>query len=428
MKNHHKMSAFLGRDTEFEGKLKFQGSIRIDGYFKGEISGDGTLVVGEGGVLECNVHAACVVIRGEIRGNVIADQRIEAFTPGKIFGNLTSPTLVIDEGVVFEGTCAMHRRKELPATFADAKKIALVVAGRLGDRSFYESANGGLMLAAKELGVETTVFECVGIPVAFSEKITAAARDHGVIFTMGRELAEPMMQVASKFPDRKFIHIDAALNGPSNVSSIRYLENEASFLAGALAAMMATKERDGKINLAKVVGAVGGKDIPGVWNLMTGYEAGAKYVDPGVAVEIEYVDRFEDVAGGRKAGLKLSRKGANIIFEAAGRSGNGVIGAAKEANFYVIGADSDRESPASGFVVGRVVKEIEQSIFDTVRKILEGTHGNGAVITYDMAHKGVGLSMDEEMKEIVGPEIMEKLEKIQCGIVEGTIEVPEARN
>jgi len=115
------MSAFIGKDTAFEGKLTFHGTIRIDGHFKGEISADGSLIVGEGAMIEAIMHLSYISISGEIHGNIIADNRIEIHPAGKVFGDIKAPTVVIDEGGIFEGNCEMQRAKE-----ADASKLAVV--------------------------------------------------------------------------------------------------------------------------------------------------------------------------------------------------------------------------------------------------------------------------------------------------------------
>ena len=107
-----KAITFLGKDTEFEGKLTFHGTIRIDGHFKGEISADGNLIVGEEGVIEANIHVSYIIIRGEIHGNIIADHRVDIRVPGKVFGNIQAPAVVIDEGVIFEGQTRMYQAKD----------------------------------------------------------------------------------------------------------------------------------------------------------------------------------------------------------------------------------------------------------------------------------------------------------------------------
>ena len=315
----------------------------------------------------------------------------------------------------------------LAASQAEALKVAMVVAGTLGDRSFYDSGNEGLTRAANELKVETKVFECRSVPSAFSEQIIAAAQSYEVVFTVGWELVDPLLEIAPDFPDVKFIHIDAAIEGVANVSSIDYLENEGSFVAGAMAALMTSKTGDPKINDKKIIGAVGGMDIPVIRNFMAGYEAGAKYIDPEINVETGFVGSFEDPAKGKEMALTIFNKGADIIFQIAGNTGNGVIEAAKDAGFYAIGVDSDQGYIAPGSIMGSMMKRVGLSVFETIQKILDGSYQNGAVITYGIAQNGVGMSKDDDMKKIVGDEVMNKLSEIEKGIVEKTIPVP-ARN
>jgi cytoskeletal protein CcmA (bactofilin family) len=111
-KSQDQINAFLGKDTEFEGKLSFSGAVRIDGRFKGEILTDGTLIVGETALLECDIQTAHISISGEVRGNIHAQNRIEIHAPGKVFGNISAPTVTIDEGVIFEGNCRMQTKAE----------------------------------------------------------------------------------------------------------------------------------------------------------------------------------------------------------------------------------------------------------------------------------------------------------------------------
>jgi cytoskeletal protein CcmA (bactofilin family) len=109
-KNDDQINAFLGKDTEFEGKLSFTGAVRMDCRFKGEILSGGTLIVGESAVIESDVRVSHMVISGEVRGNIEAD-RVEIRAPGKVIGNIRSPVLVIEEGVIFDGSCQMQVRE-----------------------------------------------------------------------------------------------------------------------------------------------------------------------------------------------------------------------------------------------------------------------------------------------------------------------------
>jgi cytoskeletal protein CcmA (bactofilin family) len=121
MKKIEKVITFLGKETAFEGKLKFEGAIRIDGHFKGEILSEGNLIVGEEGMIDADIHVAYIAISGEVHGNITADQRVDIHAPGKVFGNIHAPVVVIDEGVIFEGNTRMYQAKE-----AAEKKLAVV--------------------------------------------------------------------------------------------------------------------------------------------------------------------------------------------------------------------------------------------------------------------------------------------------------------
>ena len=112
MKRKEKVVTFLGKETAFEGKLSFHGTIRIDGRFKGKITKGGNLIVGEDGIIEADMHVSYIIVRGEVHGNITSDQRVDIRAPGKVFGNITAPTVVIDEGVIFEGKTSMYRAKE----------------------------------------------------------------------------------------------------------------------------------------------------------------------------------------------------------------------------------------------------------------------------------------------------------------------------
>ena len=102
------INAFLGKDTEFEGKLSFSGTVRVDGAFRGEITDGGTLIVGETAHVHSDIHASHIIIRGEVHGNIFGSTKIEMCSPGKIYGNIKAPAITIEQGVTFEGNCRMR--------------------------------------------------------------------------------------------------------------------------------------------------------------------------------------------------------------------------------------------------------------------------------------------------------------------------------
>jgi cytoskeletal protein CcmA (bactofilin family) len=98
------LMALLGEGARFEGKLIFEGRVRIDGAFQGEIVSDGTLVVGDAAVVEAAITVGTlIVLGGTVRGDIRAQRAVELHAPAKIYGNITTPQLAVDRGVLFEG-------------------------------------------------------------------------------------------------------------------------------------------------------------------------------------------------------------------------------------------------------------------------------------------------------------------------------------
>ncbi|MCP4127047.1 MAG: polymer-forming cytoskeletal protein [Gammaproteobacteria bacterium] len=99
------MESILGKGSEFEGKLKFEGTVRVDGKFKGEVQSKGTLIIGEEAMLEGDVDVDSAVVGGKVEGNITVKTRLELHVPAIVTGNITAPVLIIQEGVSFNGNC-----------------------------------------------------------------------------------------------------------------------------------------------------------------------------------------------------------------------------------------------------------------------------------------------------------------------------------
>ena len=110
------IKAFLGEGTEFEGKLIFTGAVRLDGKFKGEILGKGTLVVGQGARIEADINVDSLMVGGDVRGAVEVRERMEIDTTGKFYGNVKTGIFIIHEGGLFEGNCQMEKGTAARAT------------------------------------------------------------------------------------------------------------------------------------------------------------------------------------------------------------------------------------------------------------------------------------------------------------------------
>ncbi len=102
------ISTLLGRGSEFEGKLTFEGTVRIDGVLKGEVFSEDVLIVGEGARVEAEIDVGAIIIQGTVIGNIRAKRSIEVLAPGRVSGDMTTPSLQIEKGVIFEGRSFME--------------------------------------------------------------------------------------------------------------------------------------------------------------------------------------------------------------------------------------------------------------------------------------------------------------------------------
>lgn len=107
-----RVNSVIGKGTEFEGTLKAKETIRIDGIFRGNIISEGTLIIGNGGFVDGKIEAVNIMVGGEVHGDLYASERIEANASGRIFANLHTKNLIVDEKAIFQGTCEMIGRDE----------------------------------------------------------------------------------------------------------------------------------------------------------------------------------------------------------------------------------------------------------------------------------------------------------------------------
>jgi cytoskeletal protein CcmA (bactofilin family) len=103
------LTAFIDEGSEMEGRYTFRGTVMLNGKFKGEISSEDTLIIGERGVVQAEIRAGRVQVSGEVTGNLRATQRIDLKRTARVYGDVEAPVVVMEEGVVFEGHCRMAK-------------------------------------------------------------------------------------------------------------------------------------------------------------------------------------------------------------------------------------------------------------------------------------------------------------------------------
>ena len=181
-----------------------------------------------------------------------------------------------------------------------------------------------------------------------------------------------------------------------------------------------------------VIGAVCGDESATIADFAVGYEQGAAYADPKVKVETAYANTYDDEAVGKQCAQELKAKGADIVFQIAGKTGNGVFEAAKEGGFYAIGVDQDQKTSAKKYddvILCSVVKKVGDSIYDVIKAFAEdGTWEGGRIWTADMATGYIDIAYgDEQSTQQIGDTIKAEVEDLAKKIVAGEIEVQTAR-
>jgi cytoskeletal protein CcmA (bactofilin family) len=105
------LNGFLDHGSAFKGELEFEDTMRIDGRFNGKILSKNELIVGESAHIEGDIHVGRIAISGTVVGKIVADQRVEIHRNGKVYSDIDTPALIIEEGAVFQGNCVMGDRK-----------------------------------------------------------------------------------------------------------------------------------------------------------------------------------------------------------------------------------------------------------------------------------------------------------------------------
>lgn len=303
---------------------------------------------------------------------------------------------------------------------AEPVNVAIVVAGGLGDRSFYDSANEGLQSLIADYGVNGTVIECKEDASMYTTQLINAAETNDFVVAVGWQFWDGLVEIVPELPDTRFIFVDNGLDGVGdNLMSITYAQNEGSFLVGYIAA---------KLSETGKIGAVGGMDNETINDFLVGYEAGAKYADEAVEVHTIFAGDFEDPAKGKENALALYSMDCDIVFQVAGKTGEGVFEAAVETGNYAIGVDSDQKYINPDVIICSMIKQVGLSIYDTVAAYIDnGEFRGGEIWVADMATGFIDVGYGEEdMVQQVPDDLKAEVAELKEKIIAGEIEVPSA--
>ncbi|HSO29263.1 MAG TPA: BMP family ABC transporter substrate-binding protein [Candidatus Sulfomarinibacteraceae bacterium] len=302
--------------------------------------------------------------------------------------------------------------------------VAYDLSGR-GDGGFNDIAYNGARQAADELGAElrevTARLDDTDDDRAERLRLLAGA-GYDPIIAVGFTYALPMQEVAAEFPEVEFAIVDDGTVSAPNVQGILFAEHEGSFLVGAAAGLTTS---------TNVVGFIGAVQIPLLGKFEAGYTAGARHVNPGVAVQVRYLSQPPDYSGfgdpphGREAALGMYENGVDVIFAAAGGSGSGVHEAAAETGRWSIGVDADEYvlAPAAtrSHILTSMLKNANVGTHAFVMSVASRTFQPGNR-TFGLANGGVGYATSGGFVD----GIRDRLDAIAAEVVAGRIVVPDA--
>lgn len=300
-------------------------------------------------------------------------------------------------------------------------KIGLVTdVGGVNDKSFNESAWEALEALNAEQGIQHQYLQSTTSADYLPNLNEFVQGGYDLTWGIGFDLGDAVKQVADANPEAKLAIIDAVVEA-ANVESVTFAENEGSFLVGVVAGLTTKTNK---------IGFIGGMDSPVIKRFEVGFKAGIEAVNPDAKLTITYAGAYDKPDVGKSLASQLFDDGADIVFPAAGQTGNGVFNEATARNaaggankLWVIGVDKDQSIEFGDEVtLTSMVKRVDVAVKNVSQQVIDGTFKGGQVTNLTLKDDGVGLP--ETSKANVSQEILDKVEEFKQKIINGEITVP----
>ncbi|CAM3073119.1 BMP family protein [Filibacter tadaridae] len=341
-------------------------------------------------------------------------------------------SMVLAAGTIL-GACGTDKDKGDSSSKGDADKESFSIAmvtdtGGVDDKSFNQSAWKGIKEygAAHDLKKGDGGFDYLQSSEAadYAPNLNKLVqREFDLIYGIGFLMKDAIEEIATQRKDTHFALVDEVSDLP-NVASIMFKEQEGAFLAGVAAAKMTKSDK---------IGFVGGMKIPVIERFEAGFVAGVAAVKPDLEVDIQYTGDFAKAELGKAAANRMYSSGVDIIFHAAGGSGNGVFAEAKErkkadanANVWVIGVDSDQYEEGQvgddNITLTSMLKRVDNAVKEVAELAAKGEFPGGEVKTFGLHDDGVALA---DSRGAIPEDVLAEIDEFAKKISEGEIEVPE---
>lgn len=268
------------------------------------------------------------------------------------------------------------------------KSVGMVTdTGGVNDESFNQSSWKGLNNLKEATGAEVSYVQSEQEADYVKNINTLVDKNTNLVWGVGYLLADSIKTASQQSPDSKFAIIDNAYSeNLPNVTGVIFKAEQPSYLVGYIAAHQTKTNK---------IGFIGGKKGVVIDQFEYGFRAGvldaAKNLGKDIKVDVQYADSFSDEALGKSIATKMYNDGADIVFQAAGGVGKGVIEAAKEAKKFVIGVDQDQSYLAPEYVLTSALKKVEVAIYDLSKRILSGEQLGGKTTVYTANEDAVGI-------------------------------------
>ncbi|MEU4037152.1 BMP family lipoprotein [Streptomyces collinus] len=304
--------------------------------------------------------------------------------------------------------------------------LAYDVGGK-GDQSFNDAAYAGLQKAQKDFGVSARDVEPQDneTDADKTQRLeTLAKAGYNPVIGVGFAYAGAVKEAATKFPKVTFGIIDDNQTQAKNVADMVFHEEQSSYLAG-VAAAKATKKNH--------IGFIGGVDVPLIHKFQAGYIQGAKSVNPKIKVESQYLTQTAQEGGfsspdkGENAANGQIDAGADVLYAAAGLSGQGVIKSAAEHKVWAIGVDSDQYNQQAlgkykDYILTSALKNVEGAVYELSKSVIKDKKPLAGEIRGSLDNGGVGLA-DSNPTFKNNAAMQAAIKKAEAGIKDGSIKV-----
>lgn len=272
----------------------------------------------------------------------------------------------------------------------------------LGDQSFSDAAFAGLTKARDELDIlfdYRELKEAGSYEKGFTELVEEG---NDLVIGLGFMVLEDLEKVAKKYPEQQFVLVDS-VSELDNITSITFKEEQGSFLAGAVAGM---------VSKSKIVGFVGGADVPLIHKFKVGFEQGVKSVNPEAEVKVAYANDFGNAELGGKIASGMMDEGADVLYAAAGFTGVGVLKEAQARKKFAIGVDSDQYFFAEKAIITSMLKNVDIALYEVVKEFQSEKKLESRQIELGINEKGIGLAPIRVIK--LTPEQDKKLKDLEA--------------